>query len=58
MSPGVVTKDAAGEGRWSDRGAGPLTGIKVMVDTDPGPGDFAYGVPLILPDSVTNVSAR
>ena len=33
LSPGVVTKDAAGEGRWSDRGAGPLTGLRVRQDS-------------------------
>ena len=31
--PGVVTRDGAGEGRWTDRGAGPLTGLRVREES-------------------------
>ena len=32
--PGVVRREPTGYGRWTDRGAGPLTGLRVRETSD------------------------
>ena len=49
--PGVVRRDGAGEGRWTDRGAGPLTGLTVKEVSTGYIREDSYGY-------ITQVSAR